>query len=88
MKSSPPQDKSRSRISPEKAFGLVLRDLREKSSLSQEALAYEAGFHRTFVGQLERGEKSPSLRTIFAIAGSLDTAPSEIIRNVERLASR
>ena len=87
MKSSPQQETSRNRISPEKALGLVLRALREKSSLSQEALAYEADLHRTYIGQLERGEKSPSLKTVFAIAASLDAAPSEIIRNVERLAS-
>jgi transcriptional regulator with XRE-family HTH domain len=39
-------------------------------------------------GQLERGEKSPSLRTIFAIAGSLDVPPSELIVGVERLLKR
>jgi transcriptional regulator with XRE-family HTH domain len=32
-----------------------------------------AGYHRTYIGQLERGEKSPSLRTISDLAEALKT---------------
>jgi transcriptional regulator with XRE-family HTH domain len=71
--------------SPEQAFGHVLRVARTKQSVSQEALAFKGGYHRTYIGQLERGEKSPSLRTIFALAGSLDISPSKMILEVERL---
>src|SRR4051812_22511992 len=40
--------------------------------------------HRTCIRQLERGGKSPSLRTLFNLAGTLDVAPSAIVRGVER----
>jgi len=71
-------------VSPEKAFGRVLRSARESRSLSQEELAARAGYHRTYIGQLERGEKSPSLRTIFNLSSTLQVNPSVLIRRVER----
>ena len=71
--------------SPEQAFGRVLRGLRAKQSISQEALAHTAGYHRTYIGQLERGEKSPSLETIFALTASLSVSPSEMIREIENV---
>jgi transcriptional regulator with XRE-family HTH domain len=71
--------------SPESAFGRVLRSVRESRGLSQEGLAARAGYHRTYIGQLERGEKSPSLRTIFNLSSTLKVAPSTLVRRVERL---
>ena len=89
MKASSRRNKTSARISsPEQAFGRVLRKAREEKAVSQEALAYIGGFHRTYIGQLERGEKSPSLRTIFALAGSLDVTPSNLLKEVEVLLPR
>jgi len=89
MKASSRRNKKSARISSlEQAFGLVLRKAREEKSVSQEALAYMGGYHRTYIGQLERGEKSPSLRTIFALAGSLDVTPSNLLKEVETLLPR
>lgn len=51
-----------------KAFAHVLRDLRNKKHLSQEEFAFKAGLHRTYVSQLERGLKTPSLNTLQRIA--------------------
>jgi transcriptional regulator with XRE-family HTH domain len=70
--------------SPERAFGRVLRSVRESRDLSQEDLAARAGYHRTYIGQLERGEKSPSLRTIFDLSATLQISPSVLIRRIER----
>lgn len=72
--------------SPEKAFGQVLRKLRRRRALSQEALAHESGYHRTYIGMIERGEKSLSLRTLFDLATTLRVRPSAVLRQVERLA--
>lgn len=71
-------------ISPEVSFGRVLRELRMSRDMSQEALAHRTGYHRTYVGQLERGEKSPSLRTVFDLAAALSVRPSTMIAAVER----
>jgi transcriptional regulator with XRE-family HTH domain len=49
-------------------FGRALRKARRQKSISQEALAAEAGYHRTYIGQIERGEKSPSIRTVFDLS--------------------
>jgi transcriptional regulator with XRE-family HTH domain len=54
--------------------------------MSQDELAARSGYHRTYIGLLERGEKSPSLRTIFNLARTLKVSPSAIIRDTEKLA--
>lgn len=53
------------------AFGVALREAREKAGLSQDALAALAGLHRTYVGGIERGERNPSLENIVRLAQSL-----------------
>jgi transcriptional regulator with XRE-family HTH domain len=73
-------------VSPETAFGRVLRDVRKSRSLSQDELGAKSGYHRTYIGQLERGEKSPSLRTVFDLAKTLQVTPSAIVRDTEKLA--
>lgn len=73
---------------PEAAFGHVLRTIRQSRSVSQEALAFDGGYHRTYIGQLERGEKSPSLRTIFDLAKALKSSPTEMIRQTEAILNR
>jgi DNA-binding XRE family transcriptional regulator len=52
-------------MTPEEAFGKVLRDIRQEHFLSQEELGFESGYHRTYISLLERGRKNPSLNTIF-----------------------
>ncbi len=64
-------------------FGQVIQELRRQRGLSQEALGFESGLHRTYVSLLERGKKSPTLVTIFLLATALDLPPSEIVRRVE-----
>jgi transcriptional regulator with XRE-family HTH domain len=72
------------KISPEKAFGRELRKLRLKNNISQEELAGRSGYHRTYIGQLERGEKSPSLRTLFDLAATLNFLPSTLVKTIEK----
>jgi transcriptional regulator with XRE-family HTH domain len=73
---------------PEEAFGIVLRDLRQARSLSQEALALESELDRTFISLLERGLRQPSLTTILQLAGPLGIAPDELVVQVVGLLSR
>ena len=69
---------------PERAFGEVLRQMREQRMLSQESLGANCESDRTFVSMLERGLVSPTLRTIVKLSKGLHVAPSEIIRRTER----
>jgi len=66
-----------------KAFGVVLRRLRQERGISQEGLGFESGYHRTYISLLERGQKSPSLQTIFRLANSLKIHPAELIRQFD-----
>lgn len=61
-----------------------LRAVRQSRALSQNELGAKSGYHRTYIGQLERGEKSPSLRTLFNLAVTLGMSPSAIVRKVEQ----
>jgi transcriptional regulator with XRE-family HTH domain len=71
--------------SPEEAFGTVLRAARKRAGLAQDILAFKAGYHRNYISELERGWKSPSLRTIVNLATVLDTKPSLMLKHVEKL---
>ena len=75
------------RLNPKTAFGVILRQLREHRGLSQEGLAHEAGYHRNYIGQLERGEKSPSLAALFDFANAFGKQPSTVVKSVEKLVS-
>ena len=72
-------------LNPKSAFGIVLRRLREKKGDSQESFAHHTGYHRNYIGQLERGEKSPSLTALFALAKANEMLPSAVLKIVEKL---
>jgi len=73
------------RPSIEQATGGALRSLRTRRGLSQEALGHEIRSGRTYISQLERGERGPSLKMLFRLSPALDSTPSEIVRRVERI---
>ena len=61
------------------AFGTRVAKLRREKNISQEALAFECGINRTYIGEIERGEKTPSLITIVKIAAGLGISKSELM---------
>jgi transcriptional regulator with XRE-family HTH domain len=66
------------------AFGLVIRDARLATGWTQEQLAQRAAVHRTYIGDLEHGRKSPTLDVVDAIAGALGRAPHELVASAEQ----
>lgn len=64
-------------------FGEVLQEVRREHNLSQEKLGFESGYHRNFIGLLERGVKGPSLSTLMDLAETLGVPASELLRRVE-----
>ena len=67
-----------------KAFGQVLKAARQEVGLSQEKLAHSSDLDPTYVSQLERGLKWPSLRAIAALAANLGMPAWELVRRAER----
>jgi transcriptional regulator with XRE-family HTH domain len=68
----------------DRAFGDVLRRLRMAEGLSQEEFGFRAKLHRTYVSQLERGLKSPSLRTMAKVAAVLKIDIAFLLQQVEK----
>lgn len=60
-----------------KQFGKKLRELRKKVGLSQEALGFKSGLHRTYIGSIERGEQNVSIDNIHKLAKTLKVPLSE-----------
>lgn len=65
------------------SVGLALREARNAKGVSQDQLAFKAGYSRSYIGYLERGEKSPTVRTFFELCYALRVTPSEIISKIE-----
>lgn len=61
-------------------FGMALRFARENLRLSQEVLAEKAGLHRTYIGQVERGEKNISVDSMERLAAAVGEQLWDMLR--------
>ncbi len=66
------------------AFGRAVRTLRTARGISQERLAEDAGIHRTYVGNAERGLRNIALINMDRLAGALATDLVGLMQEVER----
>lgn len=62
-----------------KRFGERIRSLRLEKNWSQELLAEKTGFHRTYIGMIERGERNLSLKNIETFANTFEIKISELL---------
>jgi transcriptional regulator with XRE-family HTH domain len=58
-------------------FGRKIRAVRDAAHVSREVAAEKSGITANYLGEVERGEKWPSLEIICAIATALSVSPSE-----------
>ena len=63
-----------------KKFGDKVRALRKSRNWSQEKLADETGFHRTYIGMIERGERNPSLLNLKKFADTFKIELPELLK--------
>jgi transcriptional regulator with XRE-family HTH domain len=74
-----------------KQFAANLSRARKQAGLSQDALGFAAGLHRTEISLLERGRRMPRIDTLVKLAASLRVSPESlldgIVWNPARIAS-
>ena len=62
-----------------KKFGKRVRKYRLEKDLSQEELAHEAESNRTYISDVERGTRNPSIIVVERIALALDKSIGELL---------
>jgi len=60
------------------AFGAAVQACRQDQEVTQAELAHRAGIHRTYLADIERGFRNPSLRIICQIARALGRKTAEL----------
>lgn len=62
-------------------FGKNVQVARQALGISQEELAFRAGLHRTYIGMVERAERSISLQNAKKIADALNVKLDTLLNN-------
>lgn len=63
-------------------FAKRVREERKKLGLSQEEFAAKSGFHRTYIGMIERAERNITLSNIEKLAKALRTPISNLLKGL------
>ena len=61
------------------SFASNLKRIRTTQELSQENLAFMCGLHRTYISDVERGNRNISIDNIEKIALALDVSPASLL---------
>ena len=59
--------------------GNNVKKFRKERDLSQEALAFECGLHRTYISGVERGVRNPTVTVLEKIARALSVQPGRLL---------
>lgn len=60
-------------------LGKNVRRLRLEKGLSQEDYAFEAGIHRTYISDIERGARNPTAMVIEKLAKPFGVSPGRLL---------
>ena len=61
-------------------LGRNIRDWRKRRGMSQEELALETGMKRSYVSDVERGTRNPSIKALARLARALEVEPEVLVR--------
>jgi len=61
------------------AFGKRIREVRKSKGISQERLAEMADIDRSYMGNIERGEKNVTLKKVYDICDALKVEIRELV---------
>lgn len=67
----------------QRKFGLVIKELRLEKGLSQESLANQSDIDRTYISDIEKGERNISLKIIERLSETLQISLSELFKKIE-----
>lgn len=67
-----------------KIVGDVIADFRNRKGISQEVLSGLADIGRTHLSAIERGERKPTLETLYRISCALGVNMSDIVLEIEK----
>jgi DNA-binding XRE family transcriptional regulator len=79
---APPCDPVTTREEAAAIFGANVRHARERRHLTQQALGRAAGLSKAGLSLIERGIRETSIRTLFALARSLEVAPEPLLDGI------
>lgn len=68
------------------AFGERVREVRLEKDITQEQLAEAAELHPTFISNVERGYRVPTVPTMLRLAKGLGVAAAQLVDGLEDLA--
>ncbi len=60
-------------------FGDKLQKVRKSQGISQEDLAVKMKMHRNYIGMVERGERNPTIRTLYKLAKALKVSADKLL---------
>lgn len=60
-------------------FGQKMQKTRQAAGVTQEELAARLGMHRTYIGLIERGERNPTIRTLYKISKALKVSADKLL---------
>ena len=63
--------------------GKTIAYMRQKKGITQEVLSGLSDIGRTHLSAIERGERKPTLETLWRLASALDMRPSELVAKIE-----
>lgn len=64
-------------------LGQRIRMYRKQQHMSQEKLAELSGLHPTYIGQMERGEKNPTIESLYKICTALHIPITALVEKLE-----
>ena len=64
-------------------FGETIKKIRLEKGLSQETLAFEADIDRTYISDIEKGERNISIQVASKLALALQISFSDLIKKIE-----
>ena len=67
----------------QRVLGQSIRKHRERLALTQEELSEKSDTHRTYLADIERGSRNPTIETIRRLALALGIPISEIFETAE-----